>query len=143
MAPVSRERRLEWIPIDKIIPNDRNPRQAAQFTPEKLQELRTSMNRHGILQPVTVVRYGNGMFKLTDGERRYQTAKLEDIKEIPAIILDSTGGTDEVVLMYNIHHLQKGWEMAESLLAIKDIVAHNPDRSLEDLASELGMSIAT
>lgn len=142
-APISRDRELAWIPTDSIIKNENNPRKEPSFTPEQLESLRHSINTHGVLQPVLVEPYDQDMYLLIEGERRWWSAKLEGIQELPAIVVNRMSEHDEVVVMFNIHTQHKGWEMAEELAAIRNLKSKNGHLSDEELATELGMSVAT
>jgi ParB/RepB/Spo0J family partition protein len=149
MTPaVRRERDLKWLPLDKIIPNEHNPRgktplRSKPFSPEELSTLRDSVREHGILQPVVVEPYKDDMYVLVDGERRYTTAKIEGLTEIPAVIINRLNVRDELVVMYNIHANQRGWEKAEELLAIKKLIEQNGHKSEADMARELSISLST
>lgn len=79
------EHLIENIPIDKIIPNPKQPRET--LNPESLQELVESIKSVGLLQPI-LVRPKGEMFEIIAGERRYHAAKVAGLKEIPAIIKD-------------------------------------------------------
>jgi ParB/RepB/Spo0J family partition protein len=145
MTPVTigRKRELVWISPDDIVPNDNNPRQAGAFTPDELVSLRRSIMSHGVLEPVIVTPYKGGTFKLIEGERRWTSAKIEAIKEIPAIIVAKMDDHDELVVMFNVHTQRRGWEVAEQLNAIKQLIRAKPDKPDEELAAELGISLGT
>jgi ParB/RepB/Spo0J family partition protein len=139
---IGRKRELKWLPVDKIIKNANNPREEAAFKPEELSSLRRSMHSHGTLQPVLVTPYDE-MYKLVDGERRWQSAKLDGLKEIPAIIVNRLSDHDELVTMFNVHTQQRPWEVAVQLRAIKQLMEANGHRPDEELANELGVSLST
>lgn len=143
MTPLSRDRKLEWLPVEKIIPNDNNPRKEPSFTPQQLATLRDSIDEHGILQPVIVAPYKGDTYELIDGERRLTTAKLSKLKEIPAVIVSKMDDHSQVVTMFNIHTQHRAWEMAEQLAAIKRLVEKNGHKSHTEVAKELGISLAT
>jgi len=140
---MSRKRELTWISPDDIVPNDNNPRQAAAFTSDELASLRRSILAHGVLEPVIVVPYKGDTYKLLEGERRWASAKLEGVKEIPAIIVNRMDDHDELVIMFNVHTQRRGWEVAEQLNAIKQLMDANPEKKDEELAAELGVSLGT
>jgi ParB/RepB/Spo0J family partition protein len=142
-ATMIRKRELTWISPEDIVPNDNNPRQAAAFTPDELASLRRSIMAHGVLEPVIVVPYKGDTYKLIEGERRWTSAKLEGIKEIPAIIVNRMDDHDELVVMFNVHTQRRGWEVAEQLNAIKQLMEANPEKGDEELAGELGVSLGT
>lgn len=76
---------VQQIPVEKIGPNPYQPRQ--QFDHEALEELKVSIQKHGVIQPVLVRKKGEG-FQLIAGERRWRACKAAGIKLIPAIVQD-------------------------------------------------------
>lgn len=140
---IGRKRDLVWISPEKIVPNDNNPRQEHAFTPEELVSLRRSIMSHGVLEPVIITRYKGDSYKLIEGERRWRSAKIERLKEIPAIVVGRMDDHDELVVMFNVHTQRRGWEVAEQLNAIKQLMDANPEKTDEQLAAELGVSLAT
>ena len=73
------------IPVDTLDPNPYQPRK--QFDPERLRELGESIERHGLLQPVVVVRWED-RYILVAGERRLRAHKLLEKETIRAIVAD-------------------------------------------------------
>lgn len=76
---------IKEIDIDLIEPNPYQPRKI--FNEEKLQELSESIQNHGLLQPIVVLR-DNEKFILVAGERRLRASKIAGNHTIKAIILD-------------------------------------------------------
>ena len=72
------------IEIEKIEANPFQPR--ATFNKEALVELSESIKQHGVIQPVTVRKLGNGYFQLISGERRFRASQIAGLSEIPAYI---------------------------------------------------------
>ena len=77
------ESQLLSIPIDSIVPDNEQPRK--DFSEESLSMLTESIKKHGVLQPIVVVKEGP-KYKIVAGERRYRASKLADLKHIPALI---------------------------------------------------------
>lgn len=78
---------IQTIPVSSVKPNPRQPR--LEMDPEELASLSTSIEEHGLLQPVVVLpqdREGN--FTLIAGERRLRAAKQAGLEEIPAVVRD-------------------------------------------------------
>jgi ParB/RepB/Spo0J family partition protein len=96
-----------------------------------------------VLEPIIVTPYDDDLYRLIEGERRWRSAKLEGLKEIPAIVVGRMDDDEELVVMFNVHTQRRGWEVAEQLDAIKRMMETNPDKRDEDLAAELGISIGT
>ena len=148
MSPTTpRNSKLKWIEMDKIVPNEKNPRSKRHFTKEELLSLRQSVETHGVLQPILVQPYRDGprddRFLLIEGERRFSVARDLGVKEIPAIIGKKMDDHDQLVAMYHVHTQHRGWEMAEQLRTIKELIERNGNKSEEEMADELGMTVAT
>ena len=71
------------IDIDRIQPNPFQPRK--KFSDEALKELSQSIDRHGLIQPIIVIKDGNN-FTLIAGERRLRATKLLGLSKIKAIV---------------------------------------------------------
>ena len=77
----------QMLPIHKVEPNPDQPRK--DFDPEELQSLADSIATHGVVQPLTVRELPNGYYQIIAGERRWRAARLAEVKEIPAVIMDA------------------------------------------------------
>jgi ParB family transcriptional regulator, chromosome partitioning protein len=75
---------IQEIPIAQIQVNPFQPRK--NFDVTALQELRDSIELHGIIQPLTVRKLAPSMYQLIAGERRLQAAKMVGLTHIPAYI---------------------------------------------------------
>jgi ParB family chromosome partitioning protein len=71
------------IPIDRIRPNPRQPRQS--MDPDELEALAASVREHGVLQPILVTETIDG-YQLVAGERRFRASQLAGLERIPAVI---------------------------------------------------------
>jgi len=101
LAPVPGARFAE-LPVSAIEPNAKQPRHV--FDEEALEELKTSIQEVGFLQPIVVRDIGNGHYELVMGERRWRAAQAVGRDTIPAIIRDTR---DDAMLrdalLENIH----------------------------------------
>ena len=77
----------QMLPIYKVEPNPDQPRQ--DFDEEELQALADSIEQHGIIQPLTVRELSSGYYQIIAGERRWRAARLANLSEIPAIIIEA------------------------------------------------------
>ena len=75
------------LPIYKVEPNPNQPRQ--DFDPEELEALADSIRTHGIIQPLTVREMPNGYYQIIAGERRWRAARLAEVSEIPAVVMEA------------------------------------------------------
>lgn len=88
------------IKVTQIDPNKGQPRK--NFNEEALNELASSIKRHGMIQPV-IVRKRDDRYELIAGERRWRAARIAGLKEIPAIIREySDSEISEIALIENI-----------------------------------------
>ncbi|MDR3071028.1 MAG: ParB/RepB/Spo0J family partition protein [Endomicrobium sp.] len=85
---ISPEEVVVTIPLNKIKPNRFQPRN--KFNSEKLQELASSIKKHGLAQPILVTAsIVPGEYEIIAGERRYRASKLAGNKDIKAIVKQS------------------------------------------------------
>ena len=75
------------LPIYKVEPNPNQPRQ--DFDPEELEALADSIRTHGIIQPLTVREMPNGYYQIIAGERRWRAARLAEVGEVPAVVMEA------------------------------------------------------
>ncbi len=88
------------IPLDAIRVNPRQPRRS--MDEEGLAGLATSIENHGLLQPV-VVRKVEGGYELVAGERRFRASRLAGRTTVPATVIDAEGVRSlELALIENI-----------------------------------------
>jgi len=103
LSPVPGARFAE-VPVNAIVPNPRQPRQA--FEEDALDELKLSIEEVGFLQPIVVREVSEGFFEIVMGERRWRAAQALGIDAIPAIVRDTR---DDAMLrdalLENIHRV--------------------------------------
>lgn len=86
--------------IDSIRPNPYQPRRV--FAEEELKSLADSIKNSGVLQPLMVRRASSG-YELIVGERRWRSARLAGLKQIPVMVKDvSAAEMLELALVENI-----------------------------------------
>ncbi len=91
---------VKEIDVDIISPNPYQPR--SYFNEEALSELSESIKKHGLLQPIIVIKKGD-KFMLIAGERRLRATKLAGKETIKAIIADiESKNLRELALIENI-----------------------------------------
>ncbi len=75
------------LPLHRVEPNPGQPRQ--NFDEEELNALADSIRVHGILQPLTVRETGDGYYQIIAGERRWRAARMAQLREVPAIVVEA------------------------------------------------------
>ncbi|MDR3177369.1 MAG: ParB/RepB/Spo0J family partition protein [Campylobacteraceae bacterium] len=92
--------RIQEVEIDKITPNPYQPRTV--FKEDALKDLAASIKKHGLLQPILVIKKENG-FMLLAGERRMRASQIAGFKTIKAIVADyESEKLRELALIENI-----------------------------------------
>lgn len=124
------------IPVEKLVPNDQQPRK--DFG--ELNELAESIKEKGILEPI-LVRPRNGLFEIIAGERRYKAGILAGLKEIPAISYDIADNEAlEISIIENIQRKDLDiFEHAFSLKSLAEIYGYTH----QDIAEKIGKSRVT
>ncbi|MGJ8677806.1 MAG: ParB/RepB/Spo0J family partition protein [Akkermansiaceae bacterium] len=90
------------VPIEKIVPSPLQPRK--RFSEGQLEELKDSIEQHGIIQPL-IVREVNNTFELIAGERRWRASTELGLKELPIRILEASD--QDVLEMALIENIQR------------------------------------
>ncbi len=112
--------------VDEIRPNPRQPR--AKTDGLALRELAASIQRHGLLQPLLVVRDDDGKgYTLIAGERRLRAAKLAGLREVPVVVRQANEqATLELALIENLQR--------------SDLNALEAAQGYRDLAQDFGLT---
>jgi ParB family chromosome partitioning protein len=134
------------IPVEKISPNPNNPR--IIFNADELDELKKSIEKVGILVPVTVFENTKKVPKtkyiLLDGERRLRCAKELGLETIPANIIDEPEDvTQNILFMFNIHHFRREWELFPTALKLQVIIDKTGTDRESTLAEFTGVKRST
>ena len=98
----SKALQIQNLPLGKIKPDPEQPRKT--FNEDALKQLSESIEKHGVLQPITI-RQLNGQYVIVMGERRYRASKLAGKKTIPCIV--RTYENNDVLEVQIIENLQR------------------------------------
>ena len=129
---------IQELPVDLIMTNPLQPRTV--FDDDKLEELASTIQSHGLIQPI-VVRRKLDRFELIAGERRLRAAIKLGFSTIPALIRDINDS--QAASMALVENLQR-----EGLTAIEEAFAYQHfladyHFTQETLAQRLGKSQST
>jgi ParB family chromosome partitioning protein len=129
---------IQELPVDLIMTNPLQPRTV--FDDDKLEELASTIQSHGLIQPI-VVRRKLDRFELIAGERRLRAAIKLGFSTIPAVIRDMNDS--QAASMALVENLQR-----EGLTAIEEAFAYQHfladyHFTQETLAQRLGKSQST
>jgi len=127
--------RVLYLPVDAICPNPYQPRRT--FTQPELEELASSIQELGVLQPLTV-RRRDGHWELVAGERRLRAAKLIGLETVPCLSVQTDSQSSSLLAL--VENLQRRdldfWEEALALRRLIDTY----HISQEDVARRIGKS---
>src|SRR5690606_18234532 len=126
---------VKEIPIKDLRPNPYQPRRS--FDPKSIDELRASIEEHGILQPLIARKSIKG-YEIVVCERRYRAAKEAGLKKVPVVVRDLT--EQQMMEMAVLENLQR-----EDLTPIEEASAYQLlmerlNLTQEELAKRLGKS---
>jgi ParB family transcriptional regulator, chromosome partitioning protein len=125
------------ISLDRIRPDPNQPRRRMETEAQK--ELNDSVNRLGILQPITV-RFieAENVYQIIAGERRFHAAREAGLSDIPCWV--QSPREEEVLLHQIVENWQRldmhPYDLADALARLRDANSY----SQRDLAGETGKS---
>ena len=137
--------KMEFVPVDRILPNPYQARTRLDNMPELLR----SINQYGIIEPIGVRVISKRVYELVFGSRRLNACKKLDIAYIPAIILKLSDREAGILTVEeNIHKRDLNViEKANSIKILNYGFGYNEDEisqilslTLEDIKSYIGIS---
>lgn len=126
-----------------LSPNPHNPRMF--FDEEELKELKNSIEKVGILVPLTIYenkkKVPSTKYILLDGERRWRCAIELKLKSVPANVIDEPRDvTQNILYMFNIHHFRREWELFPTALKLEVLIQKLGTDSESTLSSFTGLT---
>ena len=126
---------VQFIALELIRPNPYQPRKT--FEEERLNDLASSIQQHGILQPIVLRQTVQGYY-IVVGERRFRASKLAGLTEVPAIIKELSD--EDMMELAIIENLQR-----EDLNAIEEAESYKKmmtdlNITQQEVARRLGKS---
>jgi ParB/RepB/Spo0J family partition protein len=106
-----------------------------------LRQLTSSIELHGILQPVTLERYGD-MLRVRMGHRRVAAARLAGLRKVPALVhAEALDDTEFLYLALHENTVRRGLNLQEIRGTARAL--HESGESYADIAANLGVSYGT
>ncbi|MFB5663513.1 ParB/RepB/Spo0J family partition protein [Alteribacillus sp. HJP-4] len=126
---------IKEIKMKNLRPNPYQPRK--NFSGDAIDELKTSISKHGVLQPLIVRKSIKG-FEIVAGERRFRAAKEAGLETVPAVVKDLDD--EKMMEIALIENLQR-----ENLNAIEEAIAYEKlmtylNLTQDELSKRLGKS---
>ncbi|MBU9722308.1 MULTISPECIES: ParB/RepB/Spo0J family partition protein [Bacillaceae] len=130
-----KEEKVIDIKLSELRPNPYQPRKV--FDPEAIEELKTSIEQNGVLQPIIVRKSIKG-YEIVVGERRFRASKEAKLQAIPAVVRELT--EDQMMEIALIENLQReDLNPLEEAKAYQKLMEHL-QVTQEELAQKLGKS---
>lgn len=124
------------LPLHRVEPNPEQPRQ--DFDEEELEALAESIRIHGILQPLTVREAGDGYYQIIAGERRWRAARMADLSEVPALVVEADDKkATELALIENLQ--RQDLNSVEEALGYQSLIEEY-GMTQEEAAARVGKS---
>jgi ParB family chromosome partitioning protein len=126
---------------ERLKANPHNPRML--FDRADLHVLRDSIERVGILVPLTVYREkSTGHYVILDGQRRWMCAQDVGLKTIPVNEVAEPTLVQNIVTMFQIHKLRKDWELMPTALKLELLMRELGEKKEKRLAELTGLDEA-
>lgn len=121
--------------VSAVRPNPLQPRRV--FDPEALQELATSIESVGVVQPI-IVRKVDEAYELIAGERRWRAAQMAGFTVVPAIVREASDVESlELALIENV--VRQQLNPVDEAFALK-VLLEDLGVTQESLAARVGRS---
>ncbi len=141
--PIDGESFLE-LPVEEIQNNPMQPR--IHVAEEELDELARSIKLHGLIQPIAVIKVGEGDYILKAGQRRWMAHKKLGLKKIKAIVQEETilpkkerdKALFEIAVLENTQ--RDNLNPLELALSLRQAMDKKLYKNLEELSQALGKS---
>jgi len=123
--------------ISRLIPFKNQAREA--FSDQEIQSLSQSIIRHGIRQPLTVIKSEvQGKYEVVSGERRLRASVLAGLKKVPCIIIEDSSMSEEIAVVENI--MRTDLHPLELSKAFCSLLENNKNLKQKEVASRIGVS---
>jgi ParB/RepB/Spo0J family partition protein len=126
---------------EDLLANPHNPRRL--FDRVDLEPLRASIEKSGILVPLTVYREeATGKYRILDGQRRWMCAGELGLVKVPVNEVEEPTLVQNIVTMFQIHKLRKDWELMPTALKLQVLMDETKDAADSRLAALTGLDVS-
>ena len=131
---------LKIIQLTKIIPDPDQPRNV--FSKTELFELKSSIEKQGILSPIIVEsNYQEDNYLLIDGERRYRCAKELNLEKVPVTIIEGPLSYKErTEKRFHVQEQHHSWTELDKAKAIYEYKKAT-NKTLAEIAEALNLQV--
>lgn len=123
--------------VSRLIPFKKQARE--EFSVEEIQNLSKSIIRHGVRQPLTIIKSAiEDKYEVVSGERRLRAAVLAGLQKVPCIIIKNQSMAEEIAVVENI--MRKDLHPVELSKAFCSLTENNKNLKQKEIASRIGVS---
>ncbi|RKQ32967.1 ParB/RepB/Spo0J family partition protein [Oceanobacillus halophilus] len=139
------EESIQEVAVTECRPNPYQPRKT--FHTEAIEELKESILKHGILQPLIVRKSNIKGYEIVVGERRFRAAKEAGLKTVPAVVKSADDFSEEkmmeIALLENlqredltpIEEAQAYANLMDKLAVTQEVLAERLGKSRSHIAN--------
>ncbi len=106
------------------------------FDPQKMERLKASIEKHGVLEPILVRPGTHGRYEIISGERRWRSCCELELESIPAIVRDMTDAIalEAALIAHLLNEEITPIEQTESILSLLSL---HLEMSIEEVKTGL------
>lgn len=106
------------------------------FDPQKMERLKASIEKHGVLEPILVRPGAHGRYEIISGERRWRSCCELELELIPAIVRDMSDAIalEAALIAHLLNEEITPIEQTESILSLLSLHLKMP---IEDVKADL------
>ena len=126
-----------FLTIENLIPFKNQARKI--FDEASIQELASTIKKHGIRQPLTVLpsSHIDGKYEIISGERRLRAAKSLGLTKVPCIIVHDESVADELAIIENVQ--RKDLHPLELMTALQVLIDKKICHNTQEVAAKIGI----
>ncbi|MFK7864208.1 MAG: ParB/RepB/Spo0J family partition protein [Pseudohongiellaceae bacterium] len=98
------------------------------FDPQKMERLKESIKKHGVLEPILVRPSARGRYEIISGERRWRCCGELELEAIPAIVRDMSDAIalEAALIAHLLNEEISSIEQTESILSLLSLHLERP-----------------
>lgn len=96
------ENEMMYVPLTEVTANPKENMRFFPVLPQKRAEMKASIKRNGLIEPIVTVRKGKG-YKVVAGFQRFELATELKLKTIPIVIRPEDADHEAINLAENLH----------------------------------------
>jgi len=133
------ERELKNLPIGQILSGPNPSREVF----EDIDSLASTIQRHGLIQPIIVKKNIQKGYEIICGERRLQACKKAKLRIVPCIILNGNLTREQILEMQLVENIHRADLKVYEEIKLIESLKNNFNLTHDEIAVKTGLSVAT